>query len=113
MLGTNNITFSQIGGAQQALKSTNGYQKLASGVIIQWGISASLSADSNTTLNFPITFPNTVLNAQATMISSATSNDDTFARVISHTTTQISLRAEWTALSSSGTRYIYYVAIGH
>lgn len=36
----------------------NGYQKLPSGLIIQWGISASIADDQRITTTFPITFPN-------------------------------------------------------
>ncbi len=39
---------------------TNGYQKLPSGLIIQWGTITSTS-DTEETFNFPITFPNAVL----------------------------------------------------
>jgi len=51
-----------------ANKSTNGYQKLPSGLIIQWGKvqikNSSSDADSTVSANvtFPISFPNTLLN---------------------------------------------------
>lgn len=44
------------------LKAINGYQKLPSGIIIQWGLSTS-AAPYNTTL--PIAFPNGVLSVFA------------------------------------------------
>ena len=46
--------------------TNTGYQKLASGLIIQWG--QSISATTPTTINFAINFPNTVLNIQTTPV---------------------------------------------
>lgn len=45
--------------------ATTGYQKLPSGLILQWG-SYSVSANSSATVTLPITFPNSFLNASAT-----------------------------------------------
>jgi hypothetical protein len=42
----------------------NGYQKLPSGIIIQWGIGTG--GDSTTFTSFPIQFPNACLNVTAT-----------------------------------------------
>ena len=39
----------------------NGYQKLPSGLIIQWGF-ASTNASGSATVGFPITFPNNMLS---------------------------------------------------
>ena len=41
--------------------SSSGYQKLPSGLIIQWGVTASLSSASTTTITFPKVFPNSCL----------------------------------------------------
>ena len=38
--------------------TSNGYQKLPTGLIIQWGISALISPTGTVTVTFPITFPN-------------------------------------------------------
>jgi len=37
--------------------SANGYQKLPSGVIIQWGVTSSLGVNSSGSITFPIAFP--------------------------------------------------------
>lgn len=39
--------------------TANGYQKLPSGVIIQWGLLTTSSSGGNVSTTFPITFPNT------------------------------------------------------
>lgn len=38
--------------------STNGYQKLPSGLIIQWGTGTTVPANGTSTTTFPIAFPN-------------------------------------------------------
>lgn len=54
-----------IGGAGSAFLSGNGYQKLPSGLIIQWGIQ-SLTDGNGDTVVFPIAFPNNCLRIVAT-----------------------------------------------
>lgn len=41
--------------------AANGYQKLPSGMIIQWGITGALGAGQSTFVTFPIAFPNAIL----------------------------------------------------
>ena len=43
--------------------ATNGYTKLPNGMIIQWGTTASTSPSVQTTITFPISFPNSCLKA--------------------------------------------------
>lgn len=97
--------------------SDNGYFEVDTTVgtfIIQFGISAAISPDTNVTLTLPIAFPTAPLRAFASITNASTSNDDVFAKVRSITTTQISLRAERTSNPLiSGTRYIEYLAIGY
>jgi hypothetical protein len=42
--------------------ATNGYVKLANGLIFQWGTTASLGSPSTTTITLPITFPTSFHN---------------------------------------------------
>ena len=96
-----------------ALLSSNGYQILPGGLIMQWGESGSLTSDGNQTLTFPIPFPNSCLKAFVTLKNSSTTNDDSFARVISYNSTQIVVRSEYSGGGGiSGTRFIDYLAIG-
>jgi hypothetical protein len=97
-----------------ALLSSNGYQILPGGLIMQWGESGSLTSDGNQTLTFPIPFPNSCLKAFVTLKNSSTTNDDSFARVITYNSTQIVVRSEYTGGGGiSGTRFIDYLAIGY
>lgn len=50
---------------------TNGYQKLPSGLIIQWQRQNSLDVSTNYTFNYPINFPNSALNIQITSVTNA------------------------------------------
>ena len=58
-------------GVNQSLV-TNGYQKLHGGLIIQWGKFNPLTVNAITSITFPIAFPNAVLVASATPVSSST-----------------------------------------
>jgi hypothetical protein len=94
---------------------SSGYQKLPGtpGLIIQWGQSASIAPDANTTVTLPIAFPGAVLQGFCTLQNSDTGNDDVFARLLSITTNQITVRAEGTSGAVAGTRYINYLAVGY
>jgi hypothetical protein len=55
-------------GNSAASKATNGYQKLASGLIIQWG---TITIASNTPVSYPIIFPTAVASVTVTSASAA------------------------------------------
>lgn len=40
-----------------SVKAASGYQKLPSGVYIQWGVTGSIASGTNTSVSFPIAFP--------------------------------------------------------
>lgn len=48
-------------GANQSL-TPNGFQRIAGGLILQWGQSPNIADDTEITVNFPIPFPNQCLN---------------------------------------------------
>lgn len=71
-LGTGNLWYhgggtAQLGsaGAFGASLAGNGWQRLPSGLIIQWGTSGNVAADINLTITFPIAFPNTPTSVSA------------------------------------------------
>lgn len=53
--------------------AANGYQKLPSGLIIQWGTTASTVAAGSVAVTFPIAFPNAAFAAIATTIAGGVS----------------------------------------
>lgn len=66
----------------------NGYQKLPSGLIMQWGEFTSLG-DATTEITLPISFPNACLQAQATLGEDFNINRDAGVSVQSLTTTSL------------------------
>lgn len=50
----------------------NGYQKLPGGLIVQWGITGTVTAGTRLNITYPIAFPNFVGSVTATVGSSAT-----------------------------------------
>jgi hypothetical protein len=94
-----------------ASTATAGYQKLPSGLIIQWG-NASTGSNGSVTVNYPITFPNAALNAHATNIASSAAGSFPGLNMVNTSSLVI-----WAASSSSvsvgaGAAYMY-VAIGY
>jgi len=58
--------------------TANGYQKLPSGLILQWGVSSSMVAGGFVSVTFPLAFPTTVLTGGAfTPMSSGTTSTPT------------------------------------
>ena len=105
---TNGVYTTDFSGANQS-KTSNGYQKLPSGLIMQWGSSTSTS--STTTITFPIAFPTAGLNVQVTGIASSSDTGgldlSTSPRASSLTTTQF---VTSTSTSANG---FYWFAIGY
>ncbi len=60
----------------------NGYQVLPSGMIMQWGTTTDYSGEGDKTISLPISFPNAILNAQATTLTyGINASIDQFAQV--------------------------------
>jgi hypothetical protein len=85
--------------------AANGYQKLPSGLIIQW---TSMACDNNgdATWIFPVTFPNSVRSVTATAISGGTY----YGMSVTYATTAIS--AIFKASAAAPTEF-YAMAIGY
>lgn len=61
--------------------STNGYQKLPSGLIIQWGYHSGSLDDVNALITYPVAFPTAVLSLVATAETNANSAAASFVGV--------------------------------
>ncbi len=96
-----------------ASKTTNGYQKLPSGVIVQWGqVTISVSGEvgqGTVTVTLPIAFPNACFSAVAST-ADRLSNTHVGAS-LNGTTTSFSLG--WINLTGSGTVSCGWVATGY
>lgn len=69
--------------------TTNGYQKLPSGLILQWGTVGTFGGEGGLSVTFPIAFPTACLNGNATIINTSGSNNvmDQGAQIYSLSTT--------------------------
>tara|TARA_R110000803_G_scaffold57454_3_gene115360 strand:+ start:568 stop:1236 length:669 start_codon:yes stop_codon:yes gene_type:complete len=91
--------------------ASNGYQKFASGLVMQWG-SATCGRDADTTINWPTTFPTACLQANATYgaVASTASTDDAMVAVHTLTTTTAKLHV---GAIQNGSLLVRFIAIGH
>jgi hypothetical protein len=120
LANTGNVAFTYSGGAISAntsgatsttwaqTLSANGYQRLPSGLIIQWG-NFALPVGSTTAVTFPLTFPNNVW-AVTTSQGHSTSYGYPFA-VESLSTSGFTAAPDCSGGINSGTGY--YIAIGN
>lgn len=92
--------------------SSNGYQKLPGGLIIQWGTTAGTDATGYVAQTLPITFPNSQLGASA--VYSAGSRNAIQAQVASLVTNQIQLFASTCSTGAAAVGAVLkYIAIGY
>lgn len=101
----------QIGssGAFGNTHSTNGYQKLPSGLIMQWGVASitTVNGSTSTTFAYPIAFPSGVYSLVATLDASV--SDPTRIGIQNNTASVFSLGYSNTAIAS---RSVSWAAIG-
>lgn len=86
--------------------TSNGYQKLPSGLIIQWG-TAQVTAGTTLTVTMPISFPGGLPKNIAATVQDASSPALRFATVSGPTASQITLSI------NTGTAYVGWIAIGN
>lgn len=112
------ITWIAVAGSAQLRYSTGrfgssltaaGYQKLPSGLIIQWG-SATTNAAGAVTVSYPIAFPNAVVS----LVASGTNSNVVTTAFINVNPISLSQAAFYAANTSIGISYgIKYIAIGY
>lgn len=98
------VTAAQIGAADLTSfvnsKAANGYQKLAGGLIIQWGV-ATLSGNTLSTVTLPIAFPTAFVSVTANA-----QNAPIFVSSLTTTNFQV-------FPSSANSQTVYWIAIGY
>jgi hypothetical protein len=103
---TNGVYTTDFTSSNQSL-STNGYQKLPGGLIMQWG-NVSPAINTTTTVTFPTAFPNACVSVQLTILNSTTS--DVYVMRVNQTPTT----TDFVIRNSQGTSYFtYWLAIGY
>ena len=92
-----------------ALTSANGYQKMPSGLIVQWGF-ANNSASADVAVTFPIAFPNSVCSV---VITADATGAGIFDAINSRTLTGFKF-SSWIATGSrAGITGNYWIATGY
>jgi microcystin-dependent protein len=91
--------------------AASGYQKLPSGMILQWGTVVG-SASAPSPFTFPIVFPTALVSLTATVAITALSGTGVFATIESQSATGASYQA-WSAATTRSALNCYYVAIGY
>jgi hypothetical protein len=84
---------------------TNSFQKLAGGLIIQGGLSTTITAGTLLTINYPLAFPNGVFS----IVGSISSNATTAAAFV---TTKSITNSQFGLALNSGTGSAYWIALG-
>ncbi len=97
-----------------AALNQNGYQKLPSGYIEQWGLyNSSITSEEAVNITFPMEFPDSCLNLTLTGINSASnSNRDGFMQVVSVTATGATCFLQAGAYSNARLDGFFWRAIG-
>ena len=96
-----------------ALSATpNGYTYLPNGLIFQWGLSPLITDGNFTTVNLPISYPNTLLNVRvslnADVSGDAGNSRDTGAQIVSNSQINISYNTTF-----GGSTNIFWETIGY
>ncbi len=86
-----------------SLMGTNGYQKLPSGLILQWGTTALISAGGTLVVTLPVAFPNTNLNAGCMAQYSNSPNTGYVVSIFGRTLTNLSFYNSNTGTALSAT----------
>lgn len=94
----------------------NGYQKLPSGIIIQWGVATGSGSDG--TVSFPTTFPNACRMVVASLAGSYTTDAIVGASADSWTASSFTKRARYIGSGSGGavgmaTQPVAWMAVGY
>lgn len=83
--------------------ASNGYQKLPSGLIMQWGATANITVNTSLAITLPITFPNGFLSFVATSQNTGAA----------YATTVRNSNSQGTIYMFAGTGSCHWVAIGY
>lgn len=104
---TNGVYTTNFSGTNQSLTS-NGYQRLPGGLIMQWGTSSNIAQDSSGNVSFPTAFSNACFNIVITPIGALQTTSGGIDTVDAITTSGFTIRH-----GADSTRAFYWQAIGY
>jgi hypothetical protein len=102
-----NWTSSPITGFFTNSLNSDGYQRLPGGLIIQWGVKASIPANSTATVTLPIAFTSSMFMAVGTAFGTNTSTSEFAQQCNSLSTTSFGI-----SNPNGAQRSVYWIAIG-
>ena len=95
-----------------ALRDTNGYQKLPGGLIIQWGNTGEGLSDQFKNITLPITYPNAHLCAMATASKNGAVGGSSVISAHAYPTSTSQISLGQSGLDDAGNN-VYYLSIGY
>ncbi|KVW63443.1 gp53-like domain-containing protein [Burkholderia ubonensis] len=102
-----------ISGQAVGVLLTNGYQKLPSGLIIQWGGVPSIAAGGSVTVTYPIAFPNALLSISAIAGAVSTGSSAINGVAAAGSSSPKTLFVAWNSSSTVTTQSGAYIALGY
>lgn len=111
----NNSIKSLSAGFENSL-SSNGYQKLPSGLILQWGTTSTYTTQAAPSATFPTPFTTSCFNVQATwkLVNAGTSTaSDTWVQTIKYNTNQVHFQIQNANVDPFSAGSITWFAIGY
>ncbi|KVG83743.1 hypothetical protein WJ36_08900 [Burkholderia ubonensis] len=93
--------------------NSNGYQKLPSGLIIQWGSVPNIPAGGSATVNYPIAFPNSLLSISAIAGATSTGSSAINGLMAGASSNPKALFVAWNGSSNLTTQMGAYISLGY
>ncbi|KVR39586.1 hypothetical protein WK18_21980 [Burkholderia ubonensis] len=93
--------------------TSNGYQKLPSGLIIQWGSVPNIPAGGSATVNYPIAFPNSLLSISAIAGATSTGSSAINGLMAGASSNPKALFVAWNGSSNLTTQMGAYISLGY
>uniref|UniRef100_B8DLJ2 Tail fiber protein, putative n=2 Tax=Nitratidesulfovibrio TaxID=2802295 RepID=B8DLJ2_NITV9 len=91
----------------------SGWQRLPSGLIIQWGVTAVLARDTTTIITFPVAFPTACCQMYAATKDTAYGVDAASAHCSAISLSQASISYDGATAASAPARAVAWLAIGY
>ncbi|KVT76488.1 hypothetical protein WK56_03875 [Burkholderia ubonensis] len=93
--------------------TSSGYQKLPSGLIIQWGSVPNIPAGGSATVNYPIAFPNSLLSISAIAGATSTGSSAINGLMAGASSNPKALFVAWNGSSNLTTQMGAYISLGY
>ncbi|KVN74461.1 gp53-like domain-containing protein [Burkholderia ubonensis] len=93
--------------------TSSGYQKLPSGLIIQWGSVPNIPAGGSVTVNYPIAFPNSLLSISAIAGATSTGSSAINGLMAGASSNPKALFVAWNGSSNLTTQMGAYISLGY